>query len=216
MSKIKRTLPYDSINLTSYNLTTNTSEITFSTKGESTSVKIGLINPIDDSCYIAVEERDAIYQTNNFSSKIDSIDLTTLVDARVFDVSPKELTGLAVRVNRYTRRFTFDGEWKENNQKVRDATSNLLDELFLLQCQTILDVFEPSAKTVIDEYLQNPPIVITIDGDSEKQLFLSNVVNQIPGIKIEKNQNILAKLVSGQLCLINRKRIQFIDNFRNI
>jgi hypothetical protein len=214
--KIKRTLTYEPINLTNYNLTNPTTEILLSAGEDTTSIKIGLVNPIDDSCYIALEERDAIYHASNFSSKIDSIDLTTFIDARVFDIPIEEITDLAIQINRSSRKFTFAGdEWREYNRKVKDAFPTYLQELLSLQCQTILDLFGPSAKIIIDQYLQNPPITITIN--SNQQYILSNPVSTIPGIRMERNQNVLAKLANGQLCLINRRRTQFItDDFRNI
>lgn len=124
------------INVSSFSLDNPTLSLTFeNTKGKTFELKMGLINPIDNSAYISLSTQNQIYQIDPLEIALEAWDLPQLVDSKILAFSVPDLLEVEVggpEINDFKFLRKDDG-WVDstgaalNSKKVEDYVARLLE-----------------------------------------------------------------------------------------
>jgi hypothetical protein len=124
------------INVSSFSLDNPTLSLTFQNlKGKTFELKMGLINPIDNSAYISLSTQNQIYQIDPIEIALEAWDLPQLVDSKILAFSVPDLLEVDVSgpgINDF-KLLRKDEEWVDsmgvvlNPKKVQDFIARLLD-----------------------------------------------------------------------------------------
>lgn len=187
---------YEPINFRSFSLDNPIVEMNLSSNNESLNIKIGLMNPIDNTAYLVVSGRDQIYQTSMFKYQLESLELTDFVDSGVFSMPLEKIKKLTLYQGKNTQPNNVlelvNGNWisrKYNtisNASVDKKITNLLD----IRTHMIVDKMNDELKTFMDNYLDNPIYRIIVDTkDGNKIIYkITSLIKGIQELKIERRQ----------------------------
>lgn len=192
----------DPINIANYSLDSTSLQITLidSNQKEST-LKFGLINPLDNSTYVSLSDQDAIYHIDNITTTLNTLDLSNFVDTRIFSFDPNQIEKLTIyRGLKEDDKVNFLAEKKELNwfgQSERrlntEAVEKYLTQLSELKSSLILDEITDDLQKEIDEYLKKPAfeVVAKTENGKEYSFLLSGLIRKLPGLKLEKYQHFM-------------------------
>jgi hypothetical protein len=167
---------------------------------EKMTVKLGLVNPINDSTYIEIPERNAIYQVSNFGLDISSLNFIDIIDARIFRYELNMLSDIEIYERRNSRPFinfkNNNGYWDtpKYNTISQANTVKTLKELLNMKAFMILDQLDEEALKVVKKYERSLSWRVKIKEQSsqeEVEYKLSTYVKAIPGVKFDKRQYVL-------------------------
>ena len=213
---IMRILKKDPINISHYSLNKPFMEIEFYDKNNSpTYIQFGIINPIDNSTYIAHSAYNEIFQIKTLPYSIESLILSDFLDARIFHTSKDEITALTIY--RGFRKYNTpiltlerkdDQTWLINNRPgLKNNVDNYLDTLLGLRVQMILDKITPETQKSIEQYFNYPLYTVEIK-TSENNIItysVSNIIDTLPDVKIEKKSSFIVKISNVDSPLIVQK-----------
>lgn len=124
------------INVSSFSLDNPTLSLTFENmRGKTFELKMGLINPIDNSAYISLSTQNQIYQIDPLEIALEAWDLPQLVDSKILAFSVADLLEIEVsgsQINDF-KLLRKDESWIDatgvglNSKKVQDFISKLLE-----------------------------------------------------------------------------------------
>ena len=197
---IKTIHQLEPINIQSFSLNNPVMTIKLQTKlDEIMEVKIGLINPIDETSYMTFSGQDRIYQTDIGSQKLEGLDLADFIDANIFSKSLSDLKEFTIyRENDKTawHRFSLENElWKSSKyntisqEKLSQKISNLLD----IKTHKIIDQMNEELKVLIENYLNNPQYTISLKTKNDKIIHykISYLIKELKDLKIEKKSYVI-------------------------
>lgn len=204
--KIKKIYPKDAINLANFSLDNPISTLTIKNeKNEEKSISFGLVNPIDNSTYVSVEDEKAIYHINNINMPFERIELTSLIDSRIFNMEWNEIKSFKMVSHVSTRpTLSFVREkklWVSGNRQLNDERmKKYLTELTSLKSTIILDERTEKLDKTLERYLTKPLFKLNIqtEDDSEIEYRVSYIITSLPGIKMERKQNFIIKASNRQ------------------
>ncbi len=192
----------DPINIANYSLDSTSLQITLidSNQKEST-LKFGLINPLDNSTYVSLSDQDAIYHIDNITTTLNTLDLANFVNTRIFSFDPQKVSKITIyRGLKEDKKVNFLIEKKEINwfgqgdrRLNTEAVQQYLSQLTELKSSLILDEITEDLQKGIDEYLTKPAfeMIVETEAGAEYSFLLSGLVRKLPGIKLEKYQNFI-------------------------
>src|SRR5690606_29708238 len=91
---------YEPINVTSFSLDNPNLSLLFTTnKNKDYEIKLGLINPIDNSAYLSISSQDQIYQIDPLEMALEAYDLSQIVEARVFAINYSDIKSIEILEN---------------------------------------------------------------------------------------------------------------------
>lgn len=188
------------INLKSFSLDNPIAILDLFTKlDEHIEVKIGLVNPINNTSYMTISNQDIIYQTNALSSRLESMRLGDFIDSQIFghkvsDIKEFEIyRGKNSESSNRLKRGISGWESKRYRSISNDSVEGAIDSILRIKSHMIVDSQEEDLKKLLENYLKNPlyrVVVKTIDGN-ETTYSVSPLVRSIPELKIEKRQYFL-------------------------
>ena len=190
------------INLQSFSLDNPIAILDLYTKlDEHVQIKIGLVNPINNTAYMTISGQDIIFQTSALQSKLELLRLSDFIDSNIFsqklsDVSEFNLYRGRNSESSNTLSRTSDG-WESKRYKSISARSveQTLDAILSINSHMIIDTQDEKLQNLLDNYLKNPlyrVVVKTLNGESASYT-VSGLVNSIPELKIEKRHYFLIK-----------------------
>src|SRR5690606_9386975 len=110
---------YEPINVTSFSLDNPNLSLLFTTnKSKDYEIKLGLINPIDNSAYLSISSQNQIYQIDPLEMALEAYDLSQIVEARVLAINHRELKSIEI-LEKEKSRFMInqlDTEWFDNEE----------------------------------------------------------------------------------------------------
>jgi len=200
--KIRKIFQYDDINVANFSLDKPLLSITMGDiHGEETTFKLGVINPIDGSAYVAINDENFIYQIDALKFSIESLAISDFVDSRVFSVNLKAISKISIYRGQKTRGRQLlkltnkKGNWygSNNNFLSKEKVQDLLTNITSIKSQFILDHKSEKLEKNIARYLSYPlyTIEITSHNGNDTQYVVSHTVNAIPELNIEKKQKII-------------------------
>jgi len=202
--KIRKIYNLDPINKANFSLDAPLVTITLGyEKGVEKILRIGLINPIDNSTYLTVSGKDAIYHVDSIKGKIEANDLSDFIDSKIINISSTKIKSL--KIFKGTRKGNpqlflnkKENTWLGKKGKVleEDKVKAYLSHLYKLKSQIILDSLTEDLQKNIKKYLDSPLYTMIIDfGNSQKVTYkVSSLVSSLDGIKIDKRQAFIIKV----------------------
>jgi len=225
--KIRRIYDRDPINISNFSLDQPQMKVKLVSSDLSTKeLSFGLINPIDNSTYIAFDQGDLIYHIDALNFTLENLDLINFIDTRIFALSIDQMASLKIwRENISQPQLHLvneDGQWKDAGLNLLEpiAVREFLTELTSLRSLFIIDKKSPELSLAIDQQLEKPLYtveVISQSGDSYRYS-LSQLVQSLPEMKFEKRQNFLIQasnrdypfmLAKDSLELFNKRNNHF-------
>ncbi len=231
--KIKEVHTLDPINISHFSLDTPLTQIAF--KFESANavlkMKFGLINPIDNSTYVTLSDKEAIYQVEAIKSPLESIDLAEFIESRLFpfdNAAIKQIEiykGVKKQNILQVALYSKNDVWvdKSNVEQNSELVNQFLLQLTSVKSYMILDFITQEQRTIVDDYLNNVAYTVSmVVKDKEFIFYVTNIINGIADLKIEKRQHfivvsenkIMPYLVNKEMQNVFLKRqSEFTKNF---
>lgn len=196
--KIRSIFERDPINISNFSLENPLISIDFQSKNvPSKKLLFGLLNPIDNSTYLMFEEGDVIFHVNAIGFTLESLDLASFIDSRVFPIPPQEIKSFKIfksgrnqlTLKQKDKRW-FDGD---ENALRPEKVLEYLSTLGQLRSLFIIDQKGPELESALERYLERPLYTLEVL-NQENQLTtytLSPIISQLPQIKTEGRQNFI-------------------------
>ena len=210
---------YEPINFRSFSLDQPVVEMNLSSKEESLNIKLGLINPIDNTAYLVVSGRDQIYQTSMFSYQLESLELSDFIDSGVFSMETNQVQKLSLYQGSNNSPANVlenvSGNWI--SKKYKTISNNSVDkkvtEILGLKTHMIVDRTNEELKTFLDNYLNNPLYRIVISTKEGKTVTykVTSLIKGIQELRIEKRQYFVMSASDRPYPFLVSKR--FLDRF---
>ena len=182
------------INLTSFSLDNPTLTLNFTTtKEKSYEIKMGLINPIDNSAYLTLSSQNQIYQIDPIEMALESYDLAQLVESRVLAVNSDSLASLEIygKSGLDLKLLKKEEHWlDQNGVQLSDAkVKKFFEKLEDIKSFSILDKLTPEQKDFMDRVMSTPIMSLKlITGQGLRNYFIGEVKEAIPGMPLAKSQ----------------------------
>jgi len=95
--KIKKTFKPDPINMANFSLTTPLVEIVLiKQNAERQIIRLGLINPVDNSTYLTTTDQNIIYHIDALSTSLNALNLADLTESKIFSFNKDDLSSLKI------------------------------------------------------------------------------------------------------------------------
>ncbi len=197
--KIKKLFQYDDINLSNFSLNDPVLKITLNDDTEDHMViKMGLINPIDNTCYISVDGKNHIYQVKHPSESLETVAVNDLINSRVFSHGPQNISKFTIfngPVANQRKHFSIlknKDAWRDSKKNPLDgeALEEYLKKITDIKSFIILDQKTKRVERKLKRYLTTPmySIEITNYNGVNVQYTISQLMGAIPELKIGKRQ----------------------------
>lgn len=222
---VKKIYPKDQINMANFSLINPpiTIELTQENSIKQT-VKFGVVNPIDDSTYMILDNKNIIHQVKIPKMSFNAIDIGYLIDSRIFTTHLNNIASIEIykgkqKVNsRYIAFTKNDKAWKDSrdNFLVNEKVESFLGKLLEVKSSFIIDEQSQEVESKIKKYLETPlyTIVLKDKNDKTSTFVVSSIVNSIPDLKIEKKQNVLMHSTDRRYPYLFNKSI--LSNFKKL
>lgn len=196
--KIRRIFERDPINVSNFSLENPLISIDFTRgDGERQKLLFGLLNPIDSSTYLMFEKGDVIFHVDAVGFTLESLDLASFIDSRVFPTPPNQIKSLKIFKGQKSRLTLKRKEerWldKKGNALHPTKVREFISELNQLRSLFIIDEKTPELEKALKRYLDRALYTLEIE-DQRGRLTtytVSPIINSLPEIKTEVRQNFI-------------------------
>jgi hypothetical protein len=181
------------INITSFSLDNPTLTLNFVTfKDKAYEVKMGLINPIDNSAYLSLSSQNQIYQIDPIEITLESYDISQLVESRVLALNAESLVSLEI----YTptglevKLLKKDDLWLDQNGISLETSkvNKYFERLEDLKSFSILSNLTGPQQEFMESALATPIYTLKlISAQGVRSYFVSEVKNGIPGMNLARS-----------------------------
>jgi hypothetical protein len=221
--KIKAVHPLDSINISNYSLDNPYLELSLiNHENKSSDLTFGLINPIDNSTFVTLSGQKAIYHIDNIRNTYAKLELTKLVDTRIFTLTFKDVVKIEIfKLVNTKKRLNLslvknNNVWLGKNKLALDEKKikKFVDQFSSIKTNIILDEVSEKQQEEITRYFKDPLYNITITTKSGRvhHYETSALVKKLSGLKLERWKNILFKAKEKNVVYILRKEKTKIFN----
>lgn len=213
----------DPINVANYSLDSSSLEVSLIGSNEKTStLKFGLVNPLDNSTYVSFEEQNAIYHINNISTALNTLDLANFVDTRIFTFDLSSVISVEIfKVKGQSKSTSFLAE-KKNDQWMgqrntvlkSESVQEFLGELSDLRSTLILDKMSEELQGEIKKYLESAAfeVVVKDNQNNEYRYVVSGLVRSLVGLRLEKWQSFIIQPSNREFpYILNKKNLDIFQ-----
>lgn len=181
------------INITSFSLDNPNLTLNFTNdKNKNFEIKVGLINPIDNSAYLSLSSQNQIYQIDPLEMTLESYDLAQLVESRVLALNPDSLMALEIYdpkglelklVKKEAQWFDQSGTLL-NESKIKKFFERLED----LKSFSILSNLSGPQQQFMETSMASPVYTLKIiTAQGVRSYIISEIKNGIAGMSLQKN-----------------------------
>lgn len=190
------------INIQSFSLDKPTLEIDLFTKlDEKVTIKVGIINPINNTSYLSVSGQKRIYQINLFKNSFESLELSDFIDSRIFSTPLEDIKNFKIfhgKIKEAFNNLSFDGNhWKSKkyNTISDDSTQSTLNSILNINTHMIIDKMDNKLSTFIKNYFDSPlyRVELTTKSNEVISYTITTNIKAITELKLEKRQYFLMK-----------------------
>lgn len=202
------------INITSYSLDNPTLTLMFTnSKNKSFEIKMGLINPIDNSAYMTISTQNQIYQIDPLEIQLESYDLAQLVESKVLALNADSLvsleiygeSGLLVKIFKKEDKWLGEGGVELSSAKV----TKFLERLEALKSKSILENLTPDQKELVDRATAVPLYSLKlITAQGVRTYIIGEVKGGIPGTSVTGNVYALSGEERQSYVLIDKDQLK--------
>jgi hypothetical protein len=181
------------INITSYSLDNPTLTLNFTTdKNKIFEIKIGLINPIDNSAYLSLSSQNQIYQIDPLEMALEGYDLPQLVESRVLAVNADSLASLEIYSSKglETKLLKKEDLWVDQNGETlaEGKVKKYFERLEDLKSFTILNNLTVPQQEFMEAAMASPMYTLKlISSQGVRSYIISEIKNGITGMSLPKN-----------------------------
>jgi hypothetical protein len=182
------------INITSFSLDNPTLTLEFKTKSDKVyEIKMGLINPIDNSAYLSLSSQNQIYQIDPIEMALESYDLAQMVESKVLAVNPDSLASLEIYSAKglELKLLKKEGQWVDQaGVTLSDSkVSRFFNRLEEVKSFSILENLTSEQQSFLENLMSAPAMslkLITTQG--VRSYVLSEVSGGIPGMNLSRGK----------------------------
>lgn len=190
MIRVRNFHRLEPINVSSYSLDNPTLTLLFNNdKNKSVEIKMGLINPIDNSAYISLSTQDQIYQIDPLNMALESYDLAQLVESKVLALNIDALLSLEIYTEQglETKLLKKGEDWVDQLGVVQNAdkVAKFFERLDDLKSVKILENLTPEQKEAMDKTVATPLYSMKmISSVGVRSYFVGELKNPILGLDL--------------------------------
>lgn len=206
------------INITSFSLDNPTLTLLFTnSKNKNFEIKMGLINPIDNSAYLSLSTQDQIYQIDPIEMALESYDLPQLVESKVLALNVDSLQSLEIYGSEGLRLKLLrkDNQWIDQSGAALDGSkvSKFFDRMEEIKSYSILDKLNAEQLAYMQQTMASPEITLKlISGQGVRSYLLGQVKGQIPGMNAVKgNTYALSTDEKQSFILIDKDELRMLS-----
>lgn len=203
------------INLSSFSLDNPTMTLLFVTDRDRTyEVKMGLINPIDNSAYMLISTQNQIYQIDPMEIALESYELAQLAESRVLALNTATLAsvelsgvqGLMVKLIKKDEGWVDQMGTPLSAKKVEKFFERLED----LRSSSILENLSNEQKTFMDGVMAKPLYGLRlISPQGVRSYFIAELKDGIPGMALtNETRYVLSSEERNSFVLIDKDQIK--------
>ncbi len=195
--KIQTIHQHEPINFQSFSLDKPVIEVELQNKQNvKMTIKVGLINPINNTSYLTVSGHNYIYQTNFIDDKLQSFTLADFIDSNIFSMDKSSIKQLKIYHGKSKDAYntiTHSNEiWSTKKFKVisNTKTDQKIARILNTKTHMIIDKRDESLQNFINNYLKNPYYRLEVKLKSGEVItyIISHPIKAIADLKIEKKQ----------------------------
>jgi hypothetical protein len=181
------------INITSFSLDNPTLTLLFTNaKNKNFEIKMGLINPIDNSAYLSLSSQDQIYQIDPIEMALESYDLAQLVESKVLAVNPDSLQSLELYAQGALtlKLLKKDSQWVDQNGEILEEAKvrKFFERLEEIKSFSILDKLNTDQQAFMEKAMSTPSYSFKIiSPQGVRSYIIGQVSGQIPGMNVVKS-----------------------------
>ncbi len=181
------------INITSFSLDNPTLNLLFTNfKNQNFEIKMGLINPIDNSAYLSLSSQDQIYQIDPIEMALESYDLAQLVESKVLAVNIDSLQSLEIYETSELKLKLLrkDDLWLDQNgvQLSESKVKRFFEKIEEIKSFSILDKLNTDQQVFMERAMATPTYGLKlISGQGVRSYVISEIKGQIPGMNVIKS-----------------------------
>lgn len=176
------------INITSFSLDNPTLTMLFTNfENKNFEVKMGLINPIDNSAYLSLSTQDQIYQIDPIEMALESYDLALLVESKILAINAVSLQSLEIYGSEglKLKLLKKEAQWLDQNgillsdSKVTRFFSQLED----IKSYSILEKLTPEQQAFMQQTMGSSTTSLKLITDQGVRSYMvAQIKGQIPGM----------------------------------
>ncbi len=182
------------INITSFSLDNPNLTLQFTNdKDKNIEIKLGLINPIDNSAYLSLNSQNQIFQIDPLEMALETYDISQLVESRVLALNAESLLALEIYPSsgQETKLLKKDQTWfdQNGNELNQQKVIKFFERLEDLKSFSILSSLTSEQQKVMETSLATPDFTMKlITAQGVRSYFITEIKNGLPGISVGKNQ----------------------------
>lgn len=201
--QIRKIFARDAINMANFSLETPLLNIKLENQeGEVLKINMGIVNPIDNSTYIFLDNKKIIYQVDTFKHSLETFGLADFIDSHVFSGTQQDILNIDIYKGKkeggrpYLSFNQKSGQWfgQKNLPLSVDKMDELIRNILSVKGQIILDRKSEGLEKMVQKYLSSPLYTIELkekDGISKSYVVSTLISGPIPELKIEDQQNLM-------------------------
>jgi hypothetical protein len=176
------------INITSFSLDNPTLTLLFTTtKDKSFEIKMGLINPIDNSAYLSLSSQDQIYQIDPLEMALESYELPQLVESKVLALNLDSLASVELYADNklMIKILKKEDQWiDQNGTTLSEAkVKKFFDRFENIKSSSILDNLSTEQRDFMEKVMSTPGYTLKlISNQGVRNYLLSEITGPIPGL----------------------------------
>lgn len=207
------------INYQSFSLDNPSLSLSLESETETSNIRIGLINPIDNTSFIFIEGKDRIYQTAILAGNLQALELTDFIDSSIFTSKIKNIKKIKIyrgkNITPFNSVIRQNNQWKFNKYRTIDQarTDQRIWTFLKTPPHLIIDKNDKDLNTFLDNYLKNPMYKIEIQTTKNETIkyTITNLIRSISSLKIENREFFIIKASNRKYPFLVNK--QYLNNF---
>lgn len=221
--RILKVYQKDPINMANYSLHAPLIRINLgNTEGRDISISMGLVNPIDNSTYITMDNKEFLYNIEQFKVPITTLNLYDLIETTIFPFDSQEVSYIKLyRGNKSSSSvslsaFIKDGKWtgRRNRELDIDKVNSFLGSLASVRSSFILDSVSEKLAREIKRYSSRPLYTMEVIDSSgrEYNYIITNALPKLSDVKMEKWKSFLITGPSARHpYLVSREKLRIFS-----
>ena len=180
------------INIASFSLDNPTLTLVFTnSENKNLEIKMGLINPIDNSAYLSLSSQDQIYQIDPIEMALESYDLAQLVESKVLALNTESLQSLEIYGSDGLRLKLHrkEDQWLDQNAVVLEGNKikKFFERVEQIKSFSILDKLSSEQQAFMETMMTTPVWSLKlISGQGVRSYVVGQIRGQIPGMNVVK------------------------------
>jgi hypothetical protein len=216
--RVRNFHPLEPINITSFSLDNPTLTLNITnSENKKFEIKMGLINPIDNSAYLSLSGQDQIYQIDPIEMAIENYDLAQLVESKVLALNTDSLQSLEIYSPEGLRLKVL----KKENQWVDQEGATLTDIKVLkffenleeMKSFSILNNLTKEQQVFMDKTMATPAWSLKlISAQGVRTYLIGELQSDIPGTNVFRNGTFALSTDEKQsFVLVDREELRILS-----